>query len=102
MICVECLRRIDGRLKPSSPLRPLLRVSCPRRAEGFREALQLDEWLRGAVELLPLGKPGPMGGEGKVIEADETYLGKRDGLTKPVTPKQKVKAFLLWKRKLGR
>ncbi len=24
-------------------------------------------------------KPGPMGGEGKVIEADETYMGKRDG-----------------------
>jgi hypothetical protein len=27
----------------------------------------------------PAGKPSPMGGEGKVIEADETYIGKRDG-----------------------
>jgi transposase-like protein len=24
-------------------------------------------------------KPGPMGGEGKIIEADETYMGKREG-----------------------
>jgi transposase-like protein len=29
--------------------------------------------------MAPAGKPGPMGGEGKVVEADETYLGKRDG-----------------------
>ena len=33
----------------------------------LREAMKID------------AKPGPMGGEGKVIEADETYLGKRDG-----------------------
>lgn len=24
-------------------------------------------------------KPGPLGGEGKIVEADETYMGKRDG-----------------------
>lgn len=36
-------------------------------------------------------KPGPMGGEGKVIEADETYLGKRDG--KPSKPDVFVSGF---------
>jgi transposase-like protein len=30
-------------------------------------------------EAMTPAKPGPMGGEGKVIEADETYMGKRDG-----------------------
>ena len=30
-------------------------------------------------EAMTPSKPGPMGGEGKVIEADETYMGKRDG-----------------------
>ena len=39
----------------------------------------------------PAGKPGPMGGEGKVIEADETYLGKRDG--KPSKPDTFVSGF---------
>jgi transposase-like protein len=29
--------------------------------------------------MAPAGKQSPMGGEGRVIEADETYLGKRDG-----------------------
>jgi len=27
----------------------------------------------------PAGKPTPMGGEGKIVEIDETYMGKRDG-----------------------
>jgi hypothetical protein len=36
-------------------------------------------------------KPGPMGGEGRVIEADETYLGKRDG--KPSKPDTFVSGF---------
>jgi hypothetical protein len=30
-------------------------------------------------ETMAPAKPGPMGGEGKVIEADETYMGKRGG-----------------------
>jgi hypothetical protein len=30
-------------------------------------------------EAMTPSKPEPMGGEGKVIEADETYMGKRDG-----------------------
>jgi hypothetical protein len=30
-------------------------------------------------EAMAPAKPGPMGGEGKVIEADESYMGKRDG-----------------------
>jgi transposase-like protein len=30
-------------------------------------------------EAMTPAKPSPMGGEGKVIEADKTYMGKRDG-----------------------
>jgi transposase-like protein len=36
-------------------------------------------------------EPGPMGGEGKVIEADETYMGKRDG--RPSGPSTLVSGF---------
>ena len=32
--------------------------------------------------MAPAGKPGPMGGEGKIVEVDETYMGDRDGLPK--------------------
>jgi transposase-like protein len=39
----------------------------------------------------PAGKRGPMGGEGKVVEADETYLGKRDG--KPSKPDSFISGF---------
>jgi transposase-like protein len=45
--------------------------------------------LREAMK--PSGKPSPMGGEGKVVEADETYLGKRDG--KPSKPDTFVSGF---------
>ena len=30
-------------------------------------------------EAMKPGEPGPMGGEGKIVEADETYIGKKDG-----------------------
>jgi hypothetical protein len=43
----------------------------------YKSAWFMMHRLREAMK--PSGKPGPMGGEGKVIEADETYLGKRDG-----------------------
>jgi transposase-like protein len=39
----------------------------------------------------PAGKPTPMGGHGRVIEADETYLGKREG--KPSKPATFVSGF---------
>ncbi len=42
-------------------------------------------------EAMTLATPSPMGGEGKVIEADETYLGKRDG--KPSKPDTFVSGF---------
>ena len=42
-------------------------------------------------EAMTPAKPGPMGGEGKVIEADETYLGRRDG--KPSKPDTFVSGF---------
>ena len=42
-------------------------------------------------EAMKPAKPGPMGGEGKVIEADETYVGKRDG--KPSKPDSFVSGF---------
>lgn len=45
----------------------------------LREAMKID------------AKPGPMGGEGRVIEADETYIGKRDG--KPSKPDTFVSGF---------
>jgi hypothetical protein len=43
----------------------------------YKSAWFMMHRLREAMK--PSGKPGPMGGEGKVVEADETYLGKRDG-----------------------
>jgi hypothetical protein len=43
----------------------------------YKSAWFMMHRLREAM--VPSGKRGPMGGEGKVIEADETYLGKRDG-----------------------
>jgi transposase-like protein len=43
----------------------------------YKSAWFMMHRLREAMT--PSGKPGPMGGEGKVVEADETYLGKRDG-----------------------
>lgn len=30
-------------------------------------------------EALVPAKPGPLGGEGKIVEADETFIGTRDG-----------------------
>jgi transposase-like protein len=42
-------------------------------------------------EAMSPAKPEPMGGEGKVIEADETYLGKRGG--KPSKPDTFVSGF---------
>jgi len=42
-------------------------------------------------EAMTPSKPGPLGGEGKVVEADETYLGKRDG--KPSKPDSYVSGF---------
>jgi len=43
----------------------------------YKTAWFMSHRIREAMK--PAGKPTPMGGEGKVIEADETYLGKRDG-----------------------
>lgn len=43
----------------------------------YKSAWFMMHRLREAMSVGP--KPGPMGGEGKVIEADETYMGKRDG-----------------------
>lgn len=42
-------------------------------------------------EAMKPAKPSPMGGEGKVIEADETYMGKRDG--KPSKPDSFISGF---------
>ena len=42
-------------------------------------------------EAMKPANPGALGGEGKVIEADETYLGKRDG--KPSKPDTLVSGF---------
>lgn len=42
-------------------------------------------------EAMTPSKPEPMGGEGKVIEADETYMGKRAG--KPSKPDTLVSGF---------
>lgn len=55
----------------------------------YKSAWFMMHRLREAM--MPAGKRGPMGGEGKVIEADETYLGKRDG--KPSKPDSFVTGF---------
>src|SRR5665213_1446601 len=55
----------------------------------YKSAWFMMHRLREAM--VPSGKRGPMGGEGKVIEADETYLGKRDG--KPSKPDTFVSGF---------
>lgn len=55
----------------------------------YKSAWFMMHRLREAMA--PSGKLGPMGGEGKVIEADETYLGKRDG--RPSKPDTFVSGF---------
>jgi hypothetical protein len=55
----------------------------------YKSAWFMMHRLREAMK--PSGKPGPMGGEGKVIEADETYIGKRDG--RPSKPDSFVSGF---------
>jgi hypothetical protein len=55
----------------------------------YKSAWFMMHRLREAMT--PSGKPGPMGGEGRVIEADETYLGKRDG--NPSKPDTFVSGF---------
>ncbi|HEV2562425.1 MAG TPA: IS1595 family transposase [Rhizomicrobium sp.] len=55
----------------------------------YKSAWFMMHRLREAM--IPAGKQGPMGGEGRVIEADETYLGKRDG--KPSKPDSFVTGF---------
>jgi transposase-like protein len=42
-------------------------------------------------EAMTPAEPGPMGGEGKIVEADETYMGKRKG--KKGTPDTFVSGF---------
>jgi len=42
-------------------------------------------------EAMAPAKPGPLGGEGMVIEADETYMGKRKGI--PSGPSKFVSGF---------
>ena len=55
----------------------------------YKSAWFMMHRLREAMK--PSGKPGPMGGEGKVVEADETYLGKRDGKKgKPDQPQSEL------------
>ena len=55
----------------------------------YKSAWFMMHRLREAMK--PSGKSGPLGGEGKVIEADETYMGKRDG--KPSKPDSFVSGF---------
>jgi transposase-like protein len=55
----------------------------------YKSAWFMMHRLREAMK--PSGKPEPMGGHGRVIEADETYLGKREG--KPSKPDTFVSGF---------
>ena len=55
----------------------------------YKSAWFMMHRLREAMA--PSGKPRPMGGDGKVVEADETYLGKRDG--KPSKPDSFISGF---------
>lgn len=55
-------------------------------AHRLREAMKED-----------VASSGPIGGEGKIIEADETYIGKREDQS--MSPQRKGKPYL--KRKMG-
>lgn len=55
----------------------------------YKSAWFMMHRLREAMKVDP--KSGPLGGEGKVVEADETYLGKRDG--RPSKPDTFVSGF---------
>jgi transposase-like protein len=55
----------------------------------YKSAWFMMHRLREAMA--PGGKLPPMGGEGRVIEADETYMGKRDG--KPSKPDTFITGF---------
>lgn len=55
----------------------------------YKSAWFMMHRLREAMK--PSGKPSPLGGDGMVVEADETYLGKRDG--KKVKPDTFVSGF---------
>lgn len=55
---------------------------------SYKSAWFLTMRLRKAME--PATNPGPMGGEGKVVEIDETYYGDRDGLPKTKRNKKGV------------
>lgn len=55
----------------------------------YKSAWFMMHRLREAMA--PAGKLPPMGGEGRVIEADETFMGKRDG--KPSEPDTFVSGF---------
>jgi transposase-like protein len=55
----------------------------------YKSAWFMMHRLREAMKIDP--KAGPLGGEGKVVEADETYMGKRGG--KPSQPDTFVSGF---------
>jgi transposase-like protein len=58
----------------------------------LKSAWFLAHRIRAAMDPFHAAKPGPdMGGEGKIVEADETYLGKRDG--KPSEPDSFISGF---------
>jgi transposase-like protein len=44
----------------------------------YKSAWFLCHRIRAAMDPIPGSEP-PLGGEGKVVEADETYIGKKDG-----------------------
>jgi transposase-like protein len=53
--------------------------------------------IREAMNAVP-GSVPPMGGEGKTIEADETYIGRREGMTKERGTEHKVAVVALVER----
>src|SRR6185503_3828297 len=54
----------------------------------YKTAWFMSHRIREAMA--PAAKPEPMGGEGKIIEVDETYYGDRDGLPRAKRNKKGV------------
>src|SRR6185295_19200981 len=65
---------------------------------SYKTAWFMSHRLRAAMDPIYVAPPVPMGGAGKVVEADETYIGKRKGATKKAAYHHKNTVFALVER----
>ncbi len=64
----------------------------------YKSAWFMMHRLRAAMDPIYTAAPQPMGGEGKIIEADETYIGRKAGYTKKAAFHHKNTVFSLVER----